>query len=91
MKEREIIDLAKKIFAVCLQKQVSGAFFFDGVRMSSFFLVAGGIEPPLDGRQTKLDPLPADGMTPFSVGQALELLREIAAPRGEQPPRGRSR
>jgi hypothetical protein len=30
LKEREIIDVAKKNFAGCLQKQVSGASFFDG-------------------------------------------------------------
>ncbi len=30
--------------------------------------VTGGIEPPLDRRETKLNPLPGDGMMPFSSG-----------------------
>ena len=33
LKEREIIDFAKKTFTVCLQKQVSEASFFDGCRL----------------------------------------------------------
>ena len=31
-------------------------------------LVAGSIKPPLDRRETKLNPLPGDGMTPFFGG-----------------------
>src|SRR6266404_2372766 len=31
-------------------------------------LVPGGIKPPLDCRETKLNPLPGDGMTPFFSG-----------------------
>ena len=66
LKEREIIDFAKETFAVCLQKQVSGASFFDGCPYGfQFLLVAGAIEPPLDSRQTKLNPLPGNEMAHF--------------------------
>src|ERR1700730_2283095 len=66
LKEREIIDLAKKIFVVCLQKQVSGAPFFDGCPYGfQLPLVAGAIEPPLHSRRTKLNHCPVTGWRHF--------------------------